>query len=80
MHNLKVENYVSCGGCTEDLGLPWWLRGKESACSTGDSGSFPGSGRSPGEGIGYALQYSWASLVTQLVKKQPAMRRPRFDP
>ena len=28
----------------------------------------PGSGRSPGEGIGYALQYSWASLVAQLVK------------
>ena len=28
----------------------------------------PGSGRSPGEGIGYPLQYSWASLVAQLVK------------
>ena len=33
----------------------------------------PGSGRSPGEGIGYPLQYSWASLVTQLVKNLPAM-------
>ena len=34
----------------------------------------PGSGRSAGEGIGYALQYSWASLVTQLVKNLPEMQ------
>ena len=33
----------------------------------------PGSGRSPGEGIGYPLQCSWASLVAQLVKNPPAM-------
>ena len=33
----------------------------------------PGSGRSPGEGIGSPLQYSWASLVAQLVKNLPAM-------
>ena len=33
----------------------------------------PGSGRSPGEGIGYPLQYSWASLVPQLEKNPPAM-------
>ena len=33
----------------------------------------PGSGRFPGEGIGYPLQYSWASLVAQLVKNLPAM-------
>ena len=31
----------------------------------------PGLGRSPGEGIGYPLQYSWASLVAQLVKNLP---------
>ena len=48
--------------------------GKESACNAGDPGSIPGSGRYPGEGIGYSLQYSWASLVTQLVKNLPAMR------
>ena len=47
--------------------------GKESACNTGDPGSVPGSGTSAGEGIGYALQYSWASLVAQLVKNPPAM-------
>ena len=32
-----------------------------------------GSGRSTGEGIGYSLQYSWASHVAQLVKNLPAM-------
>ena len=42
--------------------------GKESACNAGDPGSIPGSGRSAGEGIGYSLQYSWVSLVAQLVK------------
>ena len=46
---------------------------KESACSAGDPGSIPGSGRSAGEGIGYQLQYSWALLVAQLVKNPPAM-------
>ena len=40
----------------------------------GDASSIPGSGRSPGEGIGYPLQYSWVSLVAQLVKNPPAMR------
>ena len=39
----------------------------------GELGSILGSGRSPGEGIGYPLQYSWASLVAQLVKNLPAM-------
>ena len=48
--------------------------GKESACKAGDPSSIPGWGRSTGEGIGYLLQYSWASLVAQLVKNQPAMR------
>ena len=47
--------------------------GKQSACSAGDLGSIPGSGRSAGEGISYSLQYSWASLVVQLVKNLPAM-------
>ena len=47
---------------------------KEPACNAGDPGSIPGSGKSPGEGIGYALQYSWASLMAQLVKNPPAMQ------
>ena len=48
--------------------------GKETACNAGDPGSIPGSGRSPGEGIDYPLQYSWASLVAQTGKNPPAMR------
>ena len=47
--------------------------GKESTCDAGDPGSIPGSGRSPEEGIDYPLQYSWASLVAQLVKNLPVM-------
>ena len=47
--------------------------GKESACNVGDPGLIPGSGISAEEGIGYPLQYSWASLVAQLVKKSSAM-------
>ena len=40
------------------LGFPCGSAGKESACNVGDLGSIPGLGRSPGEGKGYALQYS----------------------
>ena len=47
--------------------------GKESASNAGDPSLIPGSGRSAGEGIVYPLQYSWASLVAQLVKNPPAM-------
>ena len=47
--------------------------GKKSTCSAGDPGSIPGLGRFAGEGIGYPLQYSWASLVAQLLKNLPAM-------
>ena len=54
-------------------GFPDSSVGKESACNAGDPGLIPGSGRSPGEGIVYPLQYSWASLVAQLVKNPPAM-------
>ena len=56
------------------LGFPGNAAGKESSCNAGDPGSIPGLGSSPGEGIGYPLQYSWASLVAQTVKNLPAMR------
>ena len=56
------------------MGFPDSSGGKESACNAGDTGSIPGLGRSPGEGIGYRLQYSWASLVAQLVKNLPTMQ------
>ena len=54
-------------------GFPGSSAGKESTCNAREPGSIPGSGRSAGEGIGYPLQYSRASLVAQLVKKPPAM-------
>ena len=51
------------------------------ACNAGDPGSIPGLGRSAGEEIGYPLQYSWASLMAQLVKKILLQcGRPGFDP
>ena len=56
-----------------EKGFPRSSVGIESACNVGDPGSIPKSGRSAGEGIGYPLQYSWASLVAQLVKNLPAM-------
>ena len=52
------------------MGFPNSSVGKE---STGDPGLIPGSGRFAGEGTGYPLQYSQASLVAQLVKNPPAM-------
>ena len=66
-------------GCKESdtteqlLSLPDSSVGKESICNAGDPGSIPGLGRSAGEEIGYPLQYSWVSLVAQLVKNPPTM-------
>ena len=54
--------------------LPGSSAGKESACKAGDPGLIPGLGRSSGEGIGYSLQYSWASLVAQMVKNLPEVQ------
>ena len=58
---------------TASLVFPHSSVSKESTCNAGDPGSIPGSGRSAGEGIGYPLQSSWASLLAQLVKNLPAM-------
>ena len=62
------------------MGFPNSSVGKESACNEREPSSIPGSGRFAGEGIGYPLQYSWASLVAQLVKNLSAIweRRPGF--
>ena len=61
------------------VGFPDTSVGKESTCNAGDLSLIPGWGRSPGEGIGYPLQYSWASLVAQLVKNAPAMQETRVQ-
>ena len=55
------------------MGFPDSSDGKESACNTEDPGSIPGSGRPPEERLGYPIQYSWASLVAQMVKNPPAV-------
>ena len=56
-----------------ERGFPGSSVGKESACSAGDPNSIHGLGKSTGEGIGYLLQYSWASLAAQLVKNTKSM-------
>ena len=55
------------------LGFPGSSVGKESSCNAGNPDLIPGLGKSAEEGIGYPLQYSWASLVAQLVKNIPAV-------
>ena len=62
------------------IGFPGSSAGKESTCSAGDTGLIPGLGRFPEEQIGYSLQYSWASLMVQLVKNPPPMWKHGFDP
>ena len=60
-------------------GFPGSTAGKESTCNAGDPGSIPGSERFPGEGLGYPLQCSCASLVAQLVKNLPEMQEILFQ-
>ena len=79
---ISTSTIQVCGGdhCNSFLinSLPASTRdssvGKESTCNAGDPSLIPGSGRSPGEGIGYPLPHSWASLVAQLVKNLPTMQ------
>ena len=56
------------------MGFPDSSVGKESICNAGDPSSIPELVRSPGERIGYPLQYSWVSFVAQLVKNPLAMQ------
>ena len=79
-HRGCIDCYFKRGHMLPTLVFPNNSVGKESACNAGDSGSIPGSGRSTGEGRGYPLQYSWASLVTQLVKNPLAMWETWVDP
>ena len=61
----------------KDKSSPGSSAGKESACNAEDPGEIPGSGSSPGEGLGCPLQYSWASwasLVAQMIRNLPAMK------
>ena len=60
----------------KDYPFPGSSASKESACNAGDPSLIPGLGRSTGEGIGYPLQYSWASLVAQTTRIHLQCRRP----
>ena len=62
--NLNANSGLTFASCfSEPQGFPDSSVGKEFACNAGDRILIPGSERSAGEGIGYSLQYSWASLV-----------------
>ena len=54
----KKKNPAKIGKCYQNKELPWCLSGKESACTSGDVGSVPGWGTSPGEGKSNPLQCS----------------------
>ena len=76
---LRVREFTSTGKHYNghrlwSKGFPGSSAGEEPTCNVGDPSSVPGSGRSPGEGRGYPPQYSWVSLVAQLVKNLPIMR------
>ena len=60
---IQNEDFPGCSG------------GKESAYNARNASLIPGSERSPGKGIGYPLQYSWASLVALMVTNPPAMQK-----
>ena len=74
--NLLVPSYIII--IYSKIYITYRAVGKESACNAADPGWILGSGRSPGEGIGYPLQYSWASLVAHLIKNLPAMQEYRL--
>ena len=74
MHFISLKRGVFAGPYGHSLGFPGSAAGKGSVCNSGDAGSIPGSGRSHGEEIGHPLQYSWASLVVQMVENPPAVR------
>ena len=74
IRDTKGTFHAKMGTIKDRKGFSRSSVGKESPCNAGDPGSIPGSGRSPGKGIGYPPQYSRASLMAHLVKNLPAMR------
>ena len=76
-HSLLLDKHteVELLGHKVVLDFPGSSACKETACNAGDSSSSPGLGSSHGEGIGYPLQCSWASLMDQTVKNPPVMKK-----
>ena len=66
-HFFCLYEFASLGHFIKTNGFPDSSVGKESACNAGDPSSIPGSGRSPGEGKVYPLQYS---IFTSLHKNK----------
>ena len=71
--SVPISKGILCNELQSPMGFPGSSAGKESTCNAGDPGLIPGSGRSPGEGIGYPLQHGWASLVAQMVRNTSAI-------
>ena len=69
-----ITIYLILSRASNSVSFPGSSAGKESTCNAQEPISIPGWGRSPEEGIGYPLYYSWASLVAQTVKNSPALR------
>ena len=74
IYDYKTLLFVNNPESDSSWGFPGSPAGKEPTCSAGDPGSIPGLGRSPLEWLGYPFQYSWASLVVQMVKNLPAIQ------
>ena len=76
-HYMWILNFIKCFFLHLLRQIYWGFPHssvcKESTCNAGNPSLIPGLGRSTGEGIGYPLQYSWASPVAQLVKNPAAM-------
>ena len=72
-YNLPTQS-IQFKGFNTYTGFPNRSAGRESTFNAGEPSLILGSGRFPEEGIGYPLQYSWASLVAQLVKNWPTMQ------
>ena len=75
---LQMTRFHLCCDCMTKfhyicMCFPGSSVGKESTCHAGDPGLIPGWVRFPGEGIGYPLQYFWASLLAQMVNNLPTM-------
>ena len=77
--NTNSQISLSLNSVIHLKGFPGSSASKESVYNAGDPGSIPGSGSSPGEGIGYPLQESWAFLVAPIVKNSPAMWETRVQ-
>ena len=69
----ETPQAMQCDQVCVCVGFPGSSAGKGSTCNAGDPGSISGSGRSLGEEICSPLQYSWPSLVAQMIKNLPAM-------